>query len=336
MMKAVFQTTHTEQKTVIEVRDLRIGFEIERKMKAVVFGVDFSVQKGEVLTILGESGSGKSVLGSAILKLLPYNAHVEGGVFFEDREILTMPEPVFRKLRGKGIAVAMQGGEAALDPLVPINRQMAEGIMYHENLGFKTALLRVEELLVTLGIGADRNETRRIMAHYPYQLSGGMNQRILLGMTVLLRPEFLLLDEPTKGLDEVSKADTVRSLEKLRRETKSAVLLITHDINLAGIFSDRIMVMYAGQVVEILASEQLSEPRHPYTIGLLASSPEGGFIPIPGSPPDSYNMPLGCHFFPRCAYAALECAQEMPELIFQGNRAVRCFKAAGQDIPRAV
>ncbi|MDR2484408.1 MAG: ABC transporter ATP-binding protein [Treponema sp.] len=335
-MKGVSKTAHDEQKTVIEVRDLRIGFEIERKIKPVVFGVDFRVEKGEVLTVLGESGSGKSVLGSAILKLLPYNAHVEGGIFFENREILAMPEPVFRKLRGKGIAAAMQGGEAALDPLVPVNRQMAEGIMYHENLSFKTALPRVEDLLVALGIGADRDETRRIMAHYPYQLSGGMNQRILLGMTVLLRPEFLLLDEPTKGLDEVSKADTVRSLEKLREETKSAVLLITHDINLAGIFSDRIMVMYAGQIVEILAPEKLSEPQHPYTIGLLASSPEGGFIPIPGSPPDSRNMPLGCHFFPRCAYASPRCAKEMPELIPQENRGVRCFKAPGQDIPQGV
>jgi oligopeptide/dipeptide ABC transporter ATP-binding protein len=316
------EKTEKCHETILEIKDLRIGFLIERKIKHIVFGVDFYVQKGQALTILGESGCGKSVMGSAILKLLPYNAVVEGKVYFEGREILEMSERDFRYLRGKGIAAAFQGGEAGLDPLVKIGRQSAEGIMYHERLSYQDAISRVEEMFFAVGLA----NPKEIMELYPHQLSGGMNQRVLLGMTALLHPQFLLLDEPTKGLDIVSKQDTLNSLKRLRKETNSAVLLITHDIDLARTLSDRIMVMYAGQIIEILSPNEIDNPRHPYTSGLLASAPKGGFVPIPGAAPDSFAMPQGCHFFPRCNFASGQCQTEMPELMAHETGSLRCFE----------
>jgi peptide/nickel transport system ATP-binding protein len=311
--------------TVLEVKNVRIGFEIEGDVKQIVYGVDFQVKNGRVLTILGESGCGKTVLGSSILKLLPYNAVVSGKIYFNSQEILAMPESVFHGLRGKGIAVAMQGGESGLDPVVKIGKQAAEALMYHEGLSYSKALSRVEEIFVSLGL----TNSHEILDHYPYELSGGMNQRVLLGMTAVLQPQFLLLDEPTKGLDAASKADTIVALTKLTAGTQSAILLITHDVELARLLSRELMIMYAGEIIEILSPDALDNPEHPYTRGLMASAPEGGFVPIPGYAPDSRNMPRGCHFAPRCKSALAECAVERPPLIPRGTGMVRCFSPLG-------
>jgi oligopeptide/dipeptide ABC transporter ATP-binding protein len=314
-----------ENKNILEVKNLTLGFEIERAIKQIVYGVDFELKKGQVLTILGESGCGKSVLGAAILKLLPYNAVVKGEIYFDGEEILHLPEAEFRSLRGMSIAVALQGGESGLDPLVKIGKQSIEGLKYHTCVTNEYATACVEEMLLTLGL----SNPKEIMNRYPYQLSGGMNQRVLLGMTAVLNPQFLLLDEPTKGLDAASKLDTLNALKGLRSKTESAILLITHDIELAKEISDQIMVMYAGQIVEILSPCDLKKPQHPYTAGLLASSPEGGFIPISGYAPDSQNMPQGCHFSPRCKYATcnagMHCNIEVPEFSTRKNGYVRCF-----------
>jgi peptide/nickel transport system ATP-binding protein len=311
--------------TVLEVKNVRIGFEIEGEVKQIVYGADFQVEKGRVLTILGESGCGKTVLGSSILKLLPYNAVVSGEIYFDSKEILAMPESTFRSMRGKGITVAMQGGESGLDPVVKIGKQAAEALMFHEGLSYPEAVSRVEEIFLSLGLA----NAHEILDHYPYELSGGMNQRALLGMTAVLQPQFLLLDEPTKGLDAASKTDTITALVKLTSGTRSAILLITHDIELARILSSEIMVMYAGEIIEILSPDALDNPEHPYTKGLMASAPEGGFIPIPGYAPDSQNMPRGCHFAPRCKFALAECADERPPLIPGGTGMVRCFSPFG-------
>ncbi|MDR0568764.1 MAG: ABC transporter ATP-binding protein [Spirochaetaceae bacterium] len=306
---------------IIEAKNVTVGFTIEGKLKRIVYGVDFQVYRGEVLTILGESGCGKSVIGSAIVKLLPYNAVVGGALYYNGIDILGMDEQPFRTLRGKDIAVALQGGESGLDPLVQIGFQSAEGIMYHERLPFIAALSRVKNMFVRLGLKEPETLARR----YPYQLSGGMNQRVLLGMSALLQPKFLLLDEPTKGLDAVSKQDTVQAIQKLRSETQSAILLITHDLDLAYAISDRIMVMYAGQIIEILSPAEMKTPQHPYTAALTASAPEGGFTPIPGYAPDSLTMPQGCHFSPRCAFVQKRCMTEIPEITAAHNGMVRCF-----------
>jgi peptide/nickel transport system ATP-binding protein len=315
----------TAMETVLEVKDMRIGFEIAGELKQIVYGVDFQVQKGRVLTILGESGCGKTVLGSSILKLLPYNAVISGEVYFNATEILAMPESAFRHLRGKGIAVAMQGGESGLDPVVRIGRQAAEALMYHEGLSYPKALSRVEEIFLSLGLA----NSREILDRYPHELSGGMNQRALLGMTAALQPQFLLLDEPTKGLDAASKADTIAALAKLTAGTQSAILLITHDVELARLLSSELLIMYAGEIIETLSPDALDNPEHPYTKGLIASAPEGGFIPIPGYAPDSRNMPRGCHFAPRCKFALAECAVERPPLIPKGTGMARCFLPHG-------
>jgi oligopeptide/dipeptide ABC transporter ATP-binding protein len=261
-------------------------------------------------------------MGSAIVKLLPYNAVLEGGVYFEGADILHMPEREFRMSRGKGMAVAPQGGELGLDPLIKIGRQSAEALMYHGRLSYRDAIPRVERMFLTLGL----ENPRELMGRYPHQLSGGMNQRVLLGMTALLQPRFLLLDEPTKGLDSTSKQDTIQALKYLTGETQSAVLLITHDLDLAREISGLIMVMYAGQIIEIRSPGELDHPEHPYTAGLMASAPEGGFIPIPGSAPESFAMPRGCHFYPRCGFASQRCEAEMPELTAHGTGWVRCFE----------
>jgi peptide/nickel transport system ATP-binding protein len=311
--------------TVLEVKNVRIGFEIEGEIKQVVYGAGFHVEKGRVLTILGESGCGKTVLGSSILKLLPYNAVVSGEIYFNSKEILAMPESAFCGLRGKGITVAMQGGESGLDPVVKIGRQAAEALMWHEGLSYPEAASRVEEIFLSLGLA----NAHEILDRYPYELSGGMNQRVLLGMTAALQPQFLLLDEPTKGLDAASKSDTIAALMKLTSGTRSAILLITHDIELARLLSSEIMIMYAGEIVEILSPDALDNPEHPYTRGLMDSAPEGGFIPIPGYAPDSQNMPQGCHFAPRCKFARAECADERPPLIPGKTGMVRCFSPPG-------
>lgn len=311
--------------TVLEAKNVRIGFEVEGKVKQIVYGADFQVEKGKVLTILGESGCGKTVLGSSILKLLPYNAVTSGEIYFNSQEILAMPESAFRSMRGKGIVVAMQGGESGLNPVVKIGKQAAEALMFHEGLSCSEAMSRVEEVFLSLGLA----NAHEILNCYPYELSGGMNQRALLGMTAALQPQFLLLDEPTKGLDAASKADTIAALMKLTSGTRSAILLITHDIELARLLSNTVMVMYAGEIIEVLSPDALDNPEHPYTRGLMASAPEGGFIPIPGYAPDSQTMPGGCHFAPRCKFALPECADKPPPLIPKGTGMARCFLPPG-------
>jgi peptide/nickel transport system ATP-binding protein len=310
-----------ENNNILSVKNLTLGFEIDHTIKKIVYGVDLDIKKGQVVTILGESGCGKSVLGSAIVKLLPYNAVLGGEIHFEGQEILHMPEAEFRPFRGKSIAVTIQGGESGLNPLVKIGKQSIEGLMYHTHATSEYAAGCVEEMFLSLGLP----NPEVIMNLYPYQLSGGMNQRVLLGMTVILNPKFLLLDEPTKGLDQASKLDVRNALKSFCSKTQLTALLITHDIELAEDISDQILVMYAGQIIEILSPCNLKKPQHPYTAGLLASSPKSGFIPISGYAPDSQNMPQGCHFSPRCKYANDNCNIEIPELLEKRDGYVRCM-----------
>ena len=316
--------------TILEVRDVKVTFSLAGKQIRAVTGASFELAQGKVLAILGESGCGKSVLGSAILKILPDNAIFEGEVNFAGVEIMHLRERAFRKFRGKGISVAMQGGELALNPLMRVGRQVQEAAVYHGVCTKKDAPALVKEYLISLGLNA-----AEVINCFPYQLSGGMNQRVLLAMTAILEPELLLVDEPTKGLDYQSGLETTAALKKLCQSCNSSILLITHDLDLVKALAGDLIVMYAGEIIERGKTALVfNNPRHPYTRGLIASAPQNGLVPIRGAMPDPGNIKPGCRFAPRCDYAQPICKEKKPELIMENEcEGVRCFYATGSEEP---
>ncbi|MEU9958552.1 ABC transporter ATP-binding protein [Streptomyces sp. NPDC050982] len=317
-------TDHTTVKApldapLLDVQDLTVDV-LSRSGggQRVVHGVSFTLHEEETLALIGESGSGKSISAMAVMGLLPATtARVGGSARHRGTDLLALPEDQFRALRGKRIAMVFQDALSALNPTLTVGFQIAETIRAHEGVGRREARARAVELMARVRIP---DPARRYRDH-PHQFSGGMRQRIMIAMAVALGPDVLIADEPTTALDVTVQAQIMELLAELREETRSALLLITHDLGLAAGTADRVAIMYAGRILEQAPVQELYErPAHPYTRGLLAAVPRldgdtDDLTPIPGSPPGPGLLPSGCAFHPRCPEVGESCATQEPMLL---------------------
>jgi peptide/nickel transport system ATP-binding protein len=269
-----------------------------------------------VLGIVGESGSGKSVTSLAVMGLLPRNARVSGSVRFGSRELLGASDSTLTKIRGRRIAMIFQDPMTSLNPVYTVGYQIAEAVKAHHDVSKATALDRAAELLEIVRIP----NARARLSNYPHELSGGMRQRVVIAIAMANDPDVIIADEPTTALDVTVQAQIMEALDAARAETGAAMVLITHDLGVIAGQADRVMVMYAGKLVESGTAEDVFyTPRMPYTLGLLGSlprldRPSERLTPIPGAPPSLVNMPPGCPFTPRCPLARPVCDGEEPEL----------------------
>jgi len=306
---------------VLVVKDLQVHFILENTSVKAVDGVSFNVRKGENLALIGESGSGKSVLGMTILRLLPKNVRVNGKILFNGSNLLELPEEELRKIRGKEIALIPQNPATSLNPVLKIGIQIAEPMEVHLGIDKKIAIQKVINLLKFFDI----NPAEKRVNEYPHQFSGGMKQRALVAMGTSTKPKLIIADEPTKGVDVTKKLRVVELFRRIKENNKLSLLVITHDLLFAEKLADRIAVMYCGQIVEVCEAKTFfEEPLHPYSKSLLDSLPSRGLKPIKGCSPSMVNPPQGCRFHPRCEYATSKCLEE-PPLISNGNNNVRCW-----------
>jgi peptide/nickel transport system ATP-binding protein len=303
---------------LLEVRDLHVSFHTEAGVVRAVDGLSFSVALGETLGVVGESGSGKTVSMMAVMRLIrDPNAVVEGRVLLRGRDLMQLPRREMRSVRGGDIAMIFQDPMTALTPVYTVGWQIAEQLREHEKLSRRQAHARTLELLAEVGIS---NPRRRADA-YPHQFSGGMRQRVMIAMALSCNPSLLIADEPTTALDVTIQAQILELMKRLQRDHGSSILLITHDMGVVADLAERIIVMYAGSVVEEGPKRMLfRDPQHPYTWGLLGSIPRidrarvRRLAAIPGAPPSMLALPPGCRFEPRCAHRFARCSTR-PELI---------------------
>lgn len=323
--------SNDDDQTLLTVTDLVTEFQTPGGPLRANDGVSFSVAAGTVLGILGESGSGKSALLRTILGVQPASTKISGTVALNGVDLLALNEKQRRATRGRDVAMVFQDPLTALDPVYSIRRQLTETIRAHEPLSRSEAADRALELLELVQIPS----AKRRLAAYPYELSGGMRQRVVIAMALACRPKLLLADEPTTALDVTVQARVLDLLRELQRELGMGVIFVTHDLAVAASISDQIAVMYGGRIVESGAVAQLIEtPSHPYTRGLMAANVQPGQTERPaairGAPPNIAKLPPGCSFAPRCDVVELDCWRAMPELLPVGTgqgHTVRCIVA---------
>jgi peptide/nickel transport system ATP-binding protein/oligopeptide transport system ATP-binding protein len=315
---------------ILKVDDLRVSFATEDGVVQAVAGVSFELHAGEVLAIVGESGSGKSVTAQTITGLTRApNARITGSVTYRGRELNGLDDDKLRDVRGEQIAMVFQDPMTSLNPVYRVGDQIAEMIRAHRDVSKGEAAERAVELLRSVGIP---NPERRVR-HYPHEFSGGMRQRVMIAMALALEPEVLIADEPTTALDVTVQAQILRLIDQLNRDRDLAVILITHDLGVVAEVADRVLVMYAGQIVENGTLDEIFyDPQHPYTWGLLGSlmrldqSRTTRLAQIPGQPPSLLAPPSGCRFAPRCPHEFEKC-HELPALEARvgGNHLDRCW-----------
>jgi peptide/nickel transport system ATP-binding protein len=301
---------------LLELRDLVVEYGTDHGAVTAVNGISLSIEPGQIVGLAGESGCGKSTIANAILQVLRPPGRIAGGqILFKGRDLVGLRQTELRRIRWRNVALVMQSAMSSLNPVTRIGDQFVDMFLAHQKISKRFALMKAAELLEVVGI--DRNRLRS----YPHELSGGMRQRVVIAMAMALGPELLLLDEPTTALDVIVQREILQQLQELQREMGFAVLFITHDLSLLVEFSDRIAIMYSGDIVEEAdAAELFAHPAHPYTAGLMASFPPlSGELTtmtgIPGNPPDLHNPPNGCRFHPRCPAARRQpCHLEMPAL----------------------
>jgi peptide/nickel transport system ATP-binding protein len=310
---------------VLDVRDLCVDYLTEAGAVRAVDNVSLEVAAGEFLGIVGESGCGKSTLLFAIARLLSPPAEIAtGSVRFKGRDMVTLSEKELRHIRWRDYSVVMQSAMNALNPVMTIGAQLEDAIQAHERMPAQRIRARSEEVMRLVGIDPLHLES------YPHQLSGGMRQRSMIAMALVFTPELVIMDEPTSALDVVAQRSLMLQIKDLQRRFGFAAVFVTHDMSLVSHFSDRLAVMYAGQVVEVGRTRAIfDDPKHPYTRGLMASFPSiiGPKVPlagIAGSPPDLAAPPAGCRFNPRCPHVMQRCLTEDPELHDQAGDLVRC------------
>jgi oligopeptide/dipeptide ABC transporter ATP-binding protein len=304
---------------LLDVKDLKTRFRSRGSLVHAVNGVSFHLKRGETLGVVGESGCGKTVTMLSLLRLLPPAAQVESGsALFEGQDLLKMNFRQIQKVRGAKIGLIFQDPMTSFNPVLTIGDQVGESLIYHRHASQEVALERAIELLRLVGIPDPEQRVR----DFPHQFSGGMRQRAMIAMALACEPELIIADEPTTALDVTIQAQIVELIKDLRDRLGVAIIWITHDLSLVAGLADRIMVMYAGTVVEEATVEELfDDPRHPYTLGLLSALPAfqaekkvRRLASIPGSPPDLRQPPTSCPFFPRCSFALERCQSELPTL----------------------
>ncbi|GAA4729327.1 ABC transporter ATP-binding protein [Phytohabitans rumicis] len=301
--------------SLLDVSDLSVSFATPDGTVQAVRGVSFGLEAGRTLGIVGESGSGKSVAALSLLGLAR-GATVGGRALFADRDLLSMPEPELRGIRGARIAMVFQDPLSSLHPLYTVGWQIEEAIRAHAPVRRAEAHRRAIDLLGTVGIP----NARERVDDYPHKFSGGMRQRVMIAMALALDPTIVIADEPTTALDATVQAQILDLLMRLRRELGMALIIITHDLGVVAQLADEVLVMYAGRVVEVADRHTLYyRAHHPYTLGLLGSVPStvggGRLRPIPGQPPSPIRLPRGCPFHPRCEYVLDRCRVDEPGLL---------------------
>ncbi|MEE9276302.1 MAG: ABC transporter ATP-binding protein [bacterium] len=327
---------NSDAEVILELRDLKTHFHTPEGVVRAVDGVSYSLHAGETLGVVGESGCGKTVTALSILRLVPQppGRIFGGGIHFEGKDITQLPAKELRKVRGNKISMIFQEPMTSLNPVFTIGFQIAEALMLHQGMTRKEAMGKAAEMLHLVGIPLPQQRVKE----YPHQLSGGMRQRAMIAMALSCNPRILLADEPTTALDVTIQAQILDLMMKLREELGTAIILITHDLGLVAETCDRVIVMYAGKVVEEAPVEEIfGNPLHPYTIGLLNSIPklrlsaDGGegkvrLQEIPGMVPGLHRLPTGCSFNPRCPKVFDRCRQEEAGLLeVEPNHFVRCF-----------
>ena len=315
---------------VLSVRGLKTWYESRKMTVAAVDGVDFELRRGEVLGIVGESGCGKSTVARSLVRLLDGSAAkiVDGEIFFEGQDVLKMNREELRRLRGKKISMIFQDPFVSLNPVQTIQTQIYEVLKVHENLPKSQAKERVLELLQLVGIPHPENR----LTSYPYQLSGGMQQRVMIAIALACRPDILLADEPTTALDVTVQAQILDLIRHLKQERDMSIILISHNMGIVAEMCDDVLVMYGGVVVEQGTCLQIfSAPRHPYTVGLLGAIPSLAtdsemLSTIPGIVPKFQPPVTGCRFASRCTHATERCRQQEPPLFFEEDgHGSRCW-----------
>lgn len=313
---------------LLEVQNLSVDYILPGKRVHAVDDVSFSIQPGEIVGLAGESGCGKSTTAHAILRILRPPARITTGrVLFQGQDLVPLNVRDLRQFRWRHISLVFQSAMNALNPVLNVGEQFVDMMQAHERIGKEQALTNAGDLLELVGI-----DRQRVTA-YPHELSGGMRQRVVIAMALALKPELIVMDEPTTALDVVVQRQILQEIARLQRELQFAVLFITHDLSLLIEFSNRIAVMYAGEIVEFAPSRTMFEhPSHPYTVGLMSSFPpltgEKKIVRgIPGSPPDLGNPPSGCRFHPRCSH----CTPDNPELYALQTTVKPVLKELGPD-----
>jgi len=313
---------------LLAVKNLHVQFKTYAGIVEAVRGLNFELETGEVLAIVGESGCGKSVTAQSIMRLIPEppGKITAGSIIFKGEEILNQSERKMRSIRGNTISMVFQDPMTSLNPVLNVRTQINESLRQHKTISNQEASRRAVELLNLVGIPAPEARLKQ----YPHELSGGLRQRVMIAMALACDPQLLIADEPTTALDVTIQAQILELLKTIKEKLQMSLILITHDLGVVAGLADRVMVMYAGQIIETGTVDQvLNHPLHPYTWGLLRSLPrvdmdkKQKLVPIWGQPPDLLQRFESCPFLPRCDYAMQICAQQMPEPF--GPSLVRCW-----------
>jgi len=309
---------------MLNIINLRAYFPSQDGLVKAVDAVDLKIEKGERLGLIGETGCGKTVLGMSIIRLLAPSTRIQGQILFKGRDLLNLKEEEMRLLRGKEISMILQNPTTSLNPVLKVGDQIAEVLQLHLGLDKKDAKAKAVEMLAATIIP----EASKRANQYPHELSGGMKERVMIAMGLASQPSFIIADEPTKGLDAVTKGEIVRLIRDMT--AGRSMLMITHDLAAAREICDRIAVMYAGELLEEASADKiLKNPQHPYTQGFICSLPSKGLRPIPGTSPSLIDTPSGCRFHPRCPMAIDICKREHPEMIkLENGHSARCFLCA--------
>jgi oligopeptide/dipeptide ABC transporter ATP-binding protein len=315
--------------TLLKVKDLSVQFRTEEGMFYAVEHISFDLMEQKTLAIVGESGSGKSVTSLAIMQLLAENGRITSGeIFLDGEDILKLSQPqVQHNILGKKISMIFQEPMTALNPILKVGDQIMESIIEHQGVSKKEAFAIALDTLKQVGIPSPEQRIKQ----YPHELSGGMRQRVMIAMGLVTKPKIMIADEPTTALDVTIEAQILNLLENLKKTYKTAILFVTHDLNVVADIADDVIVMYCGEVIEKGPVVDIFEsPKHPYTRGLLATMPtldnKATVLPtIRGVVPNITKRPSGCYFHPRCDYAMAKCAERSPGVFTVGSQAVKCF-----------
>lgn len=323
-------------KTLVEVRDLKVYFHTDKGIVKSVNGVSFNINEGETIGIVGESGCGKSVTAMSLMKLLP-TSKIEGGeIIFQGKDILKMNENELMGIRGNEISMIFQEPMTSLNPAFTVGNQIIEGIMLHQDLSKEEAKKKVIDMIKLVEIP----RAEEIYNSYPHELSGGMRQRIMIAMALSCNPKLLIADEPTTALDVTIQAQVLDIMKNIKEKLNTSIMMITHDLGVVAEMCDKVAVMYAGKIIEVAEVVELfKNPKHPYTIGLLKSKPILGenkgkrLYSIPGQVPNPIGIPDSCYFSDRCEKVCDKCRTQIPPLIeLNYGHSIACWLYTKEEI----